>query len=395
MDSLNGSDTNSGTSIDKPWRTLTPVNATKFFPGNTVHFKRGSSWTGGLYIRDSGEMGNPITFKAYGIGSRPIFSNPGDGTNWAVAVKVDASWVIVEDMLLRDAHDEGLYISQGSDHNVVQNIEAYNVGIGTTIVGQHNLITHNYFHDLHMIKNTPGGDDDYGALAVSISNSYNEISYNRMINCIAPSYDYGKDGGAVEWWSNADNNYVHHNWAINNDGFLEVGGGSAINSLVAYNVSINNGKFSRIHLNGKFASTVENFRIENNTIIENVINSSGWAVFGFDGDPQANTLLVRNNILYVGYFVAISNKSSFTHEHNIYYVSNGTALGFTLGIKEQITDPLFVNLGEQDFHLLPTSPAINAGTDLGFSLDFENLPVPLPVGTPPDLGAYEYQSPPS
>ncbi len=38
---------------------------------------------------------------------------------------------------------------------------------------------------------------------------------------------------------------------------------------------------------------------------------------------------------------------------------------------------------------MPSSPAIDAGIDLGYALDFENNPVP--VQTKPDLGAFEFQ----
>ncbi len=50
VDSVNGSDSNPGTSTSKPWRTLDKVNASyaSFRPGSWIHFKRGSSWTGSL-----------------------------------------------------------------------------------------------------------------------------------------------------------------------------------------------------------------------------------------------------------------------------------------------------------------------------------------------------------
>ena len=98
-----------------------------------------------------------------------------------------------------------------------------------------------------MVNNTPGGDDDFGAVGVSIGNSYNEVSYNRMVNCIASSYDYGTDGGAVELYGDVDGNYIHHNWAIDCDGFLEIGGGSAKEIILAYNVTVNNTRFSWVH----------------------------------------------------------------------------------------------------------------------------------------------------
>ena len=211
-----------------------------------------------------------------------------------------------------------------------------------------------------------------------------------MINCKAPSYDYGTDGGAVEWWANADGNYVHHNWASGNDGFMEVGGGSAKDTTVAYNVSINNGDFSYIHLSNPFASVVENLRVENNTIVETA--NPGWVVIGFSATPTAGTFLARNNVIYADSYSAISNVSGFTHDHNLYYLANGTKLGFTLGQGEAVGDPRFLNLAGQDLHLLSSSPAIDAGVDLGYKLDFDTHPVP--AGPAPDLGAFEYTATP-
>jgi hypothetical protein len=387
VDSINGSDANLGTSQDKPWQTLTPVHATSFLPGSVVHFRRGSNWTGGLVIDESGEPGNPITFTTYGTGDRPVFTNPGELDSRTRAVKIEASWVVVEGLLVRDAHEAGVFISTGADHNIVRDIEVSNVGIGIAIWGQRNLVTRNYVHDLHMVVNTPDEKGDYGAVGIWFFNSFNEASYNRIVNCIAPSYDYGVDGGAVEWWGDADGNYVHHNWASGNAGFLEVGGGSVRDAIVAYNVSANNGRFSWIHLSGRFASDLESFRIENNTIVETT--TEHWVVLGFSGDPAENTFIVRNNIFYIDRPQIVANTSSFTHNHNLYYLGDGAQLGFTLGQGEKGADPLFVNLTAHNFHLEPSSPAINAGVDLGYTLDFEDRPVP--VDAAPDLGALEYQ----
>jgi hypothetical protein len=144
-----------------------------------------------------------------------------------------------------------------------------------------------------------------------------------------------------------------------------------------------------INLTGDFASDVTNFRIENNTIVEQAKDERGWVLLSFEGNPDANTFLVRNNIIYAEYFQAISNKTTFSHDHNLFSLDNVIDLGFNLGTGEQITDPRFVNLVNQDFHLLSSSPAIDAGIDLGYIFDFDNRAVP--VNSKPDLGAYEYR----
>ena len=389
LDSVNGSDANSGTALDEPWQTLTPLKVTQLLPGSTVNFKRGSFWDEALEITSSGLPGQPIRFTTYGTGARPVFTHPGNGSEWTSAIVIHADWVVVEGLLTRDAHNAGVYIGQDSDYNLVRDIEATDVGIGISVLGQHNLVTNNYVHDLKMINNTPGGvNDDYGAVGVWLGNSYNEISYNRIVNCIAPSYDFGTDGGAIEWYGFADGNYVHHNWTSNNKGFLEVGGGSANDNIVAYNLSINNGRFSILHLTGDFSSNVQNFRIENNTIVETGNPEPGWVIFGFGGDPDPGTFTLRNNLIAANNFQAVSNKSAFTHDHNMYFLTGGTELGFSAEPSELLANPLFVDDATANFRLQPASPAIDRGIDLNYVLDFDNQPVFS--GAAPDLGAYEH-----
>ncbi|MBC8464453.1 MAG: hypothetical protein H8D62_02125 [Bacteroidetes bacterium] len=55
-------------------------------------------------------------------------------------------------------------------------------------------------------------------------------------------------------------------------------------------------------------------------------------------------------------------------------------------IKIQLSDSIFVNAQEKDFRLHALSPAINAGTNIGISLDIlENS-----RDATPDIGAYEF-----
>ena len=52
------------------------------------------------------------------------------------------------------------------------------------------------------------------------------------------------------------------------------------------------------------------------------------------------------------------------------------------------SDPLFVSKLTPDFHLQASSPAINAGTNVGLTTDYAGNP----IGGLPDIGAYEYTS---
>jgi parallel beta-helix repeat protein len=54
-----------------PWKTIAKINAQAFAPGDTILFKRGDSWEGGVTVSSSGTSGNPITYSAYGTGENP------------------------------------------------------------------------------------------------------------------------------------------------------------------------------------------------------------------------------------------------------------------------------------------------------------------------------------
>jgi len=51
-------------------------------------------------------------------------------------------------------------------------------------------------------------------------------------------------------------------------------------------------------------------------------------------------------------------------------------------------DPLFLNLSTRDFHLISSSPGVDAGVDVGVTVDYAGDPRPRKSAY--DIGAYEY-----
>jgi hypothetical protein len=403
VNSSSGNDGNSGTSAGSPWLSLSPVNSRSFGSGDVINLARGSSWTGAgggsaaLTINGSGASGSPITVQAYGAGANPIIRNT--GTSQSRGLVVNGSWVVVQGLTISDAHESGIYVSGGAQHVIVQNNEVVNTGFGIRVDGQFNLVTRNNIRDLKMIVNTPGGDDDYGAQAVLLEGPNNEVSYNRMTNCNVPSYDYGMDGSAVEFFGNADNSSVHHNYSYNVNAFSEVGsggGGLARNITVADNLIVQSGQLAVLHINGTYGSTVANFRFINNTVVDTG-SQGGYSLFYISATPSdPNIFQVRNNIFYINnYSFAMQNSVPFAHDHNLYYLMNSsTQLGFSLGAGEKIADPQFVNVGGGDYHLKAGSPAIDsAASPAPFNTDYDGKAVPSGAG--PDMGAYEYGGAPA
>ncbi len=389
FDSVSGNDNNSGTSQNSPWKTISKMNNKTYVAGDVINLKAGSSWAGTFLVKNSGVNGRPITIQSYGAGSKPIFSNTATGVN---AVNILGSWIIIDGLSVIDTPFGGFGINSTATHVVIQNVEVSRSGAGVWMDGQYCLVTKSYFHDLIMINNTQktiNPDDDYGAMGVVIENQNNEVSYNTMENCKAPSYDYGYDGGAVEIYGNASGNYIHCNYAINNNGFMEVGSSnnsSENNITLAYNVSIDNGDLLMLHYGGTFGCTYSNFNVENNTVVENETSGVIIIVWSLPSSPVAT---FRNNIIYSK--KTISNTSQITHDHNLFYLPTNADLGFTLNSTEQQADPLFVNLQENDFHITSASPARAKGINIGLTTDIDGNS----VSSTPDLGAYQFTLPKS
>jgi hypothetical protein len=394
VDNETGSDKANGTAA--PWQSLARVNREALKPGDVVRFKCGGTWTGPLVLKASGAEGAPITIASYGKGAKPVLRNPpGAKPNWECCIDVHGSWVTIDGLCLRDTFEFGVGLRDKAQHGVVRNCEITAVGIGVGVRATHCLVTRNHIHDLKMVRNDKEDpDNDNGAVGVALFNSDNEVSYNRMIACKAPSYDYGYDGGVVEIYGKVNDCRVIGNWSKNCDGFVEIGGqpGECRNLLVAYNVALNNdGTFTCIHFGGKFGATVENLRLENNTLVD--VENPKRYFLTYDGKPKDGTILFRNNIV-CGTQRFAHNTAGLTHERNLFFRPDGSRdLGFAPGPAEAFADPLFRDLAKDDLRLRPDSPAVNAGMKLGHALDLAEKPVPY--GPAPDLGAYELRPEPA
>jgi Chondroitinase B len=418
LDSVHGADSNPGTQT-APWKTLKNLDGRTFHPGDSIYFARGSSFTGGFVISSSGSQTRPITFTAYGTGPAPKFTNPDYAVLNGNAIRIDGSYTVIDGLYFSDgatappeavgpgasaSHKVGaVFISTNAEHNIVRNCEITRWPMPIHVYGQHNLITHNYVHDL---MNLPA--HGWWGVGIMICNSNNEVSYNRIVNCRQKSEAYGFDGGALELDDRdypKDNISIHHNVAIDNQGFLEVVEGSVSlkNLLVAYNVSNDYQQFLRLS-----STEIENARVENNTVLltrQSVLTPSmfDFSWFGTVGsgsscgtNKPSSMLTYRNNIFFLGGNFKVSPYCDFPHDHNIYYRPRDRAIrgwailgaNAELGVGDQIADPKFVNMAVGDLHLQADSPAIRVGVNLGYAKDVEDTPVPA---TSPDIGAYQHK----
>lgn len=127
-----------------------------------------------------------------------------------------------------------------------------------------------------------------------------------------------------------------------------------------------------------------------------ILNNTTW--HGGDGEVvlQFNCaeVAIKNNVLVAksgtDYVTAAgTNNTAISVESNLYSGASGSSPGDFSDAKARFSDPLLV-AAPTDLHLKPTSPAANAGVDLGAlsgTLDIDGSP--RVQGTAIDLGAHE------
>jgi hypothetical protein len=236
---------------------------------------------------------------------------------------------------------------------------------------------------------TVGGDDDSGAFGIALHGDYAEVAYNTISGCDAFSYDYGRDGGAVEIYG-GQYNHVHHNLSIDNVAFTELGNSRSKENTFAYNVvrsSLAESTFLVTRGSQSSFGPVLATRAYNNTVYLTGSSSQGFVCHA---GCSSSILRMRNNIIQAAWKVGYAD-AAFDEDYDLFF---GGTLQFTKGAHSATQDPRFVNPA-LDLRLTSASPAIDTAlSGLGYTADVDSKPVPLDGngdGTAvADKGAYEY-----
>ncbi len=448
-----GSDSNNGTSQGTAWKTLARVQT--FLngpaqPGDRVLFQRGQVWTGTLlvstiwgYNGKSGTRTNPIYIGAYGTGAKPritgattrgSFTLNGvknyiiDGlnfedTNFDPADKVTAAPTACGIRL-------GQYEEIDTDSITIKNCSFSNIGLAVVMDGSYNKMDSCVATNMKNVKSTysttfPGNDDDYGANTVTIYGNYNEVTHCYISGAWAESWDYGWNGGAIEFFDNCNYNKIMYNVFDDCGAIAEFGayvtGATAYDNIIAYNRIINCGSLSYINYSGTFQIDARRVTYLNNTIIEGPESRFSGPKLGFgvvtpeirakiepetnffnfpeSGAPAINdSYVAKNNVFYIansGYTLLKNSNvaSKVVRQNNVYKFVSGSTLGGSLGTGDILTTAPLSAIWESptgvtsSWVLTPAanSVLINAGQNLGYTVDLNGKTI---TGLP-DVGAYE------
>lgn len=385
VSSTNGDDANSGRSASQPFRTLDKA-ARAVVPGQTIHLERGSRWSETLKLSVTGTPSQPVRVVPHGSGAAPIIENQ------LTCVLVAGTNITVEGLTIQNCTWSGFTIS--GDSNVVtgNRITGNAAGVYVRSGANGNAVRFNAIVDNNVMSVlTEGGSDDSGAFGILVHGDNTDIGYNTISGSNAFSYDYGWDGAAVEIYGGR-NNYIHHNYASDNDAFVELGEARSSGNTIAYNQVTSDLETSVfIVTRGKDTARgpVTGTIVDNNSVYMTGSSSQGFVCHA---GCTTDILTLRNNVIEAGWRVGYAD-GPFNGDTNIYFRG---ALEFVVGPNSIVADPLWRDPDSGDLRLLAGSPAIDRGLLLDYAFDIDGSAAPIDGDNDglavPDVGAHESTS---
>ncbi|WP_018615832.1 right-handed parallel beta-helix repeat-containing protein [Segetibacter koreensis] len=283
--SLSGSNSNTGTSATKPWKSIANINS-KNFKGDTILFQGGSTYGGSMYFTSSdvGTASKPIVISSYGSGKATINSGTSNGiyiynaagfkiknltingsgrttnTGSGIFFYMDKSathlpYIRIESVETYGYHDYGIcvgswnYSSGYSDVSITRSNAHGNGSAGIFFYAQSSYAHKNIYIGYSKVYNNSGiADQKY-------SNSGNGIKLGSADGAVieyCTAYNNGwlhsnADGGPMGIWAYQSNNVLiqynesHHNkTGTNKDGGGFDFDGACTNSTMQYNYSHDN-----------------------------------------------------------------------------------------------------------------------------------------------------------
>lgn len=352
--SIDGSDSNNGLSKLTPWLTVEHA-VYVVMAGDTVIVTDGTYTTASTYISNiicNGTLSNPITFKSENQWGAK-FNGRNNATTQGFYIS-EANHIIVEDFEFYGFQGGGIKIHESSDGIILRGNKIHAIGKQCT-------------------------DTPWGQSAFHVTTCSNVILERNVV------YDIGRYAAGENGCTPTTGYWMNHDHGI----YLS----SNVNTaMIRNNIFYDMTAGWCIHFYNDTNALNSNISVVNNTFADPNPNRIGHVLIL---TPMTN-LLIANNIFYNPLTAGVSIYAGLTYtncliKNNMTYggvISSGDPSGITITANIDNTDPLMINPANRIYTLSSNSPAINAGVEVGSSVDYNGSPI---IGLP-DIGAYEYQS---
>jgi parallel beta-helix repeat protein len=393
-----------GTAV-QPWRTL-QFAAESVGPGDLVTVRPGNY--AGFHLETSGTPAAPIQFRAEPgvLINQPNPVRTQHGTNLENASHIILDGFAVTGMQRAGVRSVGVDGDTFASHVTIRNVHSYNNGYWGILTG---------FVDDVLIENniTSGSAVEHG---IYVSNSgdrpviRNNVVFDNRGNGIHMNGDASLGGDGLISDALVSGNIIYNNAKLNAQGVP--GGGSGINMDGVQDSRIENNLLYNNHASGISLYSIDGAEgSTNNEVVNNTVYQAADARWALNIQQGSTGNAVRNNVLISQHptrgSIDISQNSlaGFTSDYNVVMQRFTTDGGDSIQTLAQwrastgqdmhslvaTAGQLFVNPAAVggDYHLLTTSPAINAGTGLlAPPVDLDGRA--RPVGAAFDIGAYEW-----
>jgi hypothetical protein len=417
--STEGNNENSGLDPANAFRTIQHAAAFSA-PGDTILVMDGE-YVESVQIKNTGTADGWITFKSMNRHGAKITNTWGN----AIYINQPIGYIIIDgfELVAPAVYGSGAKSSNGAHHITVRNCWAHHCGESGISLndGDYRVVEYNIVHDNSWLMPLCGsGISLYGLVPFDDAPGFHSIVRgNISFNNDNGPDTHKTDGNGIiiddfrniqEWHQGGavkDINYTGKETLVENN-LVFNNGGYGINVFLSNNVTLrNNTSFHNLTRRdattwrGEFnISCSKNITLVNNIGVANsnprmdggetdfptFSHNTAIGAFGLTGDMFGAEYYFYNNITFD------TDKPT----------SNSIQTSGVTGVLASIvnangnlvaTNPLFVSPGidaeTNDFRLTAESPAINAGHQTNFA-PFDIIGQPRPVGTRPDIGAYEY-----
>lgn len=391
FDATLGNDKGAGRSPDDPWKTEAKFNATTFFPGDSIHFKRGETWNSdALYLHNSGKKDKVITLTAYGTGTDPTLlrivsgARKGAADYWTIQNVIVANskgWACIDivgyaanltikDTVVHGCAGRGISVvsltTGDSDNLLIQDVTVYNNGKQGIHVSDSSGV--NNLKGIVIQRVTSYGNGTNGP------KNLDGITVGNLAGGVVQyCKSYGNNGDGIDLGGASTDSFVRYNLAYNNTGAGIVASNTANNTLLIGNVAHHNA--TGMHIKGQ----TDNTKAYNNTL---VFNSDYGAQLS-----TTNSVTFKNNIVahsiygtwHPILFTRASNQKLVSDYNLFWHPIHPTSEFYDHNNRAHYSFPLWQARGydahslnadphlDADYVPISSSPAIGAGVSLGAS----------------------------
>jgi hypothetical protein len=317
---------------------------------------------------NSGTPGAPITVTAQNKGGAILdcqlpYGYSGDGTDGIQVCdtyfdfKGTASYITIENFDITGSYWAGANVNENNSN--------------ITFIGNH------FHHIGNRFYTVPPGTQVYGIVGVFAGTGASYLTWNGNV--------FNNIGRLPTPGQIVESDYSHDHGIYLFNGPHSITNNIFYSNQAGWGVQVSPGAHDTVITNNTF----QGMNPQQNGLITLWADSS---------NPNTN-ITIQNNIFYGGRNYGIATWQAYEAgtliDHNIVYGSpsgiiDTSAVTGSLSLSNNLsdTDPMFVNINSNDYHLQAGSPAIDAGASVNVATDFDGNP--RPFGPAFDLGAYEY-----